>query len=77
MTEQQYNYINKCFNDLRKELKQEQATHLDLIKSLQKDVTNLKKGRNIPKEVYIFIIYVIVILSLLLISFKIMTSAIR
>lgn len=77
MTEQEYNYINKCFNELRKELKQEQSNQLDLIKGLRKDVTKLQQGRNIPKEVYIFIIYVIVILSLLLITFKVMTSAIR
>lgn len=72
MNEQQYDYINKCFNDLRKELKQEQATQLELIKSLQKDVTNLKKGRNIPKEVYIFIIYVLVIIGFMLMAFKLM-----
>lgn len=72
MSEQGYNYINKCFNDLKKELKQEQATQLELIKSLQKDVTNLKKGRNIPKEVYIFIIYVLVIIGFMLIAFKMM-----
>ena len=72
MNEQEYNYINKCFNELRKELKQEQGNQLDLIKSLQKEVLNLKKGRNIPKEVYIFIIYVIVIIGLMLMSFKIM-----
>lgn len=72
MNEQQYNYINKCFNDLRKELKQEQSTQLELIKSLQKDVTNLKKGRNIPTEVYIFIIYVLVIIGFMLMAFKMM-----
>ena len=72
MNEQQYDYINKCFNDLRKELKQEQATQLELIKSLQKDVSNLKKGRNIPKEVYIFIIYVLVIIGFMLMAFKMM-----
>lgn len=72
MNEQGYNYINKCFNELRKELKQEQATQLELIKSLQKDVTNLKKGRNIPKEVYIFIIYVLVIIGFMLMAFKLM-----
>lgn len=72
MNEQDYNYINKCFNDLRKEMKQEQATQLELIKSLQKDVTNLKKGRNIPKEVYIFIIYVLVIIGFMLMAFKLM-----
>lgn len=72
MNEQGYNYINKCFNDLKKELKQEQATQLELIKSLQKDVSNLKKGRNIPKEVYIFIIYVLVIIGFMLIAFKMM-----
>lgn len=72
MNEQVYNYINKCFNDLRKELKQEQATQLELIKSLQKDVTNLKKGRNIPKEVYIFIIYILVIIGFMLMAFKMM-----
>ena len=72
MNEQAYNYINKCFNELRKELKQEQSTQLELIKSLQKDVTNLKKGRNIPKEVYIFIIYVLVIIGFMLMAFKMM-----
>ena len=72
MNEQQYDYINKCFNDLRKELKQEQSTQLELIKSLQKDVTNLNKGRNIPKEVYIFIIYVLVIIGFMLMAFKMM-----
>ena len=72
MNEQQYDYINKCFNDLRKELKQEQATQLELIKSLQKEVTDLKKGRNIPKEVYIFIIYVLVIIGFMLMAFKMM-----
>ena len=72
MNEQQYDYINKCFNDLRKELKQEQAIQLELIKSLQKDVSNLKKGRNIPKEVYIFIIYVLVIIGFMLMAFKMM-----
>lgn len=72
MIEQEYDYINKCFNDLKKELKQEQATQLELIKSLQKDVSNLKKGRNIPKEVYIFIIYVIVIIGFMLMAFKMM-----
>ena len=72
MNEQQYDYINKCFNDLRKELKQEQSTQLELIKSLQKDVTDLKKGRNIPKEVYIFIIYVLVIIGFMLMAFKMM-----
>lgn len=76
MNEQQYDYINKCFNDLRKELKQEQATHLELIKSLQREVTTLKKTRNIPKEVYIFIIYIIVIIGLMLIAFKILTRGI-
>lgn len=76
MNEQGYNYINKCFNELRKELKQEQINHLDLIKSLQKEVSNLKKGRNIPKEVYIFIIFVIVIIGLMLLSFKILTRTI-
>lgn len=76
MNEQDYNYINKCFNDLRKELKQEQATHLELIKSLQREVTTLKKTRNIPKEVYIFIIYIIVIIGLMLIAFKILTRGI-
>ena len=72
MNEQVYNYINKCFNDLRKELKQEQSNQLELIKSLQKEVTNLKKGRNIPKEVYIFIIYVLVIIGFMLMAFKMM-----
>ena len=72
MNEQGYNYINKCFNELKKELKQEQATQIELIKSLQKDVSNLKKGRNIPKEVYIFIIYIIVIIGFMLIAFKMM-----
>lgn len=72
MNEQGYNYINKCFNDLKKELKQEQATQLELIKSLQKDVSNLKKTRNIPKEVYIFIIYIIVIIGFMLMAFKMM-----
>ena len=72
MNEQQYDYINKCFNGLRKELKQEQATQLELIKSLQKEVTDLKKGRNIPKEVYIFIIYVLVIIGFMLMAFKMM-----
>ena len=72
MNEQQYDYINKCFNELRKELKQEQSTQLELIKSLQKDVSNLKKGRNIPKEVYIFIIYVLVIIGFMLMAFKMM-----
>ena len=72
MNEQQYDYINKCFNDLRKELKQEQATQLELIKSLQKEVTDLKKGRNIPKDVYIFIIYVLVIIGFMLMAFKMM-----
>lgn len=72
MNEQQYDYINKCFNELRKELKQEQSTQLELIKSLQKDVSNLKKGRNIPKEVYIFIIYVLVIIGFMLMAFKLM-----
>ena len=72
MNEQQYDYINKCFNDLRKELKQEQSTQLELIKSLQKEVTDLKKGRNIPKEVYIFIIYVLVIIGFMLMAFKMM-----
>ena len=72
MNEQQYDYINKCFNELRKELKQEQSTQLELIKSLQKEVTNLKKGRNIPKEVYIFIIYVLVIIGFMLMAFKMM-----
>lgn len=72
MNEQQYDYINKCFNELRKELKQEQSTQLELIKSLQKDVSNLKKARNIPMEVYIFIIYIIVIIGFMLIAFKMM-----
>ena len=72
MNEQQYDYINKCFNDLKKELKQEQSTQLELIKSLQKEVTKLKKGRNIPKEVYIFIIYVMVIIGFMLMAFKMM-----
>lgn len=72
MNEQQYDYINKCFNELRKELKQEQSTQLELIKSLQKDVSNLKKGRNIPKEVYIFIIYILVIIGFMLMAFKLM-----
>ena len=72
MNEQQYDYIIKCFNDLKKEFKQEQATQLELIKSLQKDVTNLNKGRNIPKEVYIFIIYVLVIIGFMLMAFKMM-----
>lgn len=72
MNEQGYNYINKCFNDLKKELKQEQATQLELIKSLQKDVSNLKKGRNIPNEVYIFIIYILVIIGFMLMAFKLM-----
>lgn len=72
MNEQGYNYINKCFNDLKKELKQEQATQLELIKSVQKDLSNLKKGRNIPKEVYIFIIYIIVIIGFMLMAFKMM-----
>lgn len=72
MNEQGYNYINKCFNDLKKELKQEQATQLELIKSLQKDVSNLKKTRNIPMEVYIFIIYIIVIIGFMLMAFKLM-----
>lgn len=76
MNEQQYDYINKCFNELRKELKQEQATQLELIKSLQKDVSNLKKGRNIPKEVYLFIIYIIVIIGFMLIAFNILTRGI-
>ena len=72
MNEQQYDYINKCFNDLRKEVKQEQATQLELIKTLQQEVSKLKKGRNIPKEVYIFIIYVLVIIGFMLIAFKMM-----
>lgn len=72
MNEQSYNYINKCFNDLKKELKQEQATQLELIKSLQQEVTKLKKTRNIPKEVYIFIIYIIVIIGFMLMAFKMM-----
>lgn len=72
MNEQQYNYINKCFNELRKELKQEQSTQLELIKSLQKDVSNLKRGRNIPKEAYIFIIYILVIIGFMLMAFKMM-----
>lgn len=72
MNEQGYNYINKCFNDLKKELKQEQAAQLELIKSVQKDVSNLKRGRNIPKEVYIFIIYIIVIIGFMLMAFKMM-----
>ena len=76
MNEQGYDYINKCFNELKKELKQEQATQLELIKSLQKEVTNLKKGRNIPKEVYIFIIYIIVIIGFMLIAFKVLTRGI-
>lgn len=76
MNEQQYDYINKCFNELRKELKQEQNNQLDLIKGLRKDVTKLQQGRNIPKEVYIFIIYVLVILSMVIISYKLMTRAI-
>lgn len=72
MNEQQYDYINKCFNELRKELKQEQSTQLELIKSLQQEVTKLKKTRNIPKEIYIFIIYVIVIIGFMLMAFKMM-----
>lgn len=76
MNEQQYDYINKCFNELRKELKHEQNNQLDLIKGLRKDVTKLQQGRNIPKEVYIFIIYVLVILSMVIISYKLMTRAI-
>ena len=76
MNEQEYNYINKCFNELRKELKQEQNNQLDLIKGLRKDVTKLQEGRNIPKEVYIFIIFIIVIIGLMLLSFKILTRAI-
>ena len=44
----------------------------ELIKSLQKEVTNLKKTRNIPKEVYIFIIYVLVIIGFMLMAFKMM-----
>lgn len=72
MNEQQYDYINKCFNDLRKELKQEQTNQLDLIKGLRKDVTKLQQGRNIPKEVYIFIIYVLVIIGFMLMAFKLM-----
>ena len=76
MNEQEYNYINKCFNELRKELKQEQINQLDLIKGLRKDVTKLQQGHNIPKEAYIFIIYIIVILSMLIISYKLMTRGI-
>lgn len=76
MNEQGYNYINKCFNDLKKELKQEQSNQLELIKSLQQEVTKLKKTRNIPKEVYIFIIYVLVIIGFMVISFKILTRGI-
>lgn len=72
MNEQQYDYINKCFNDLRKELKQEQSTQLELIKSLQQEVTKLKKTRNIPKDVYIFIIYILVIIGFMLMAFKLM-----
>ena len=72
MNEQQYDYINKCFNELRKELTQEQRNQLDLIKGLRKDVTKLQQGHNIPKEVYIFILYIILIISLLIISYKIM-----
>lgn len=72
MNEQQYDYINKCFNELRKELKQEQSIQLELIKSLQQVVTKLKKTRNIPKEVYIFIIYVLVIIGFMLMAFKMM-----
>lgn len=72
MNEQQYDYINKCFNELRIELKHEQANQLDLIKALQQDVSKLKKGRNIPKEVYIFIIYVLVIIGFMLMAFKLM-----
>ena len=76
MNEQQYEYINKCFKELRQELKQEQINQLDLIKGLRKDVSKLQQGHNIPKEVYIFIIYIIVILSLVIISFKVMTRGI-
>ena len=76
MNEPGYDYINKCFNDLKKELKQEQSTQLELIKSLQKETTNLKKGRNIPNEVYIFIIYIIVIIGFMLIAFKVLTRGI-
>ena len=76
MNEQGYNYINKCFNELKKELKQEQSNQLELIKSLQQEVTKLKKTRNIPKEVYIFIIYVLVIIGFMVISFKILTRGI-
>lgn len=76
MNEQAYNYINKCFNDLKKELKQEQSNQLELIKTLQQEVTKLKKTRNIPKEVYIFIIYVLVIIGFMVISFKILTRGI-
>ena len=76
MNEQGYNYINKCFNDLKKELKQEQSNQLELIKTLQQEVTKLKKTRNIPKEVYIFIIYVLVIIGFMVISFKILTRGI-
>lgn len=76
MNEQEYNYINKCFNELRKELKQEQNNQLDLIKGLRKDVTKLQQGRSLPKEVYIFIIYVLVILGLVIISYKLMTRGI-
>lgn len=72
MNEQGYNYINKCFNELKKELKQEQSTQLELIKSLQQEVTKLKKTRNIPKEVYIFIIYILVIIGFMLMAFKMM-----
>ena len=76
MNENEYNYINKCFNELRKELKQEQINQLDLIKGLRKDVIKLQQGCNIPKEVYIFIIFVLVILSMVIISYKLMTRAI-
>lgn len=76
MNEQEYNYINKCFIELRKELKQEQNNQLDLIKGLRKDVTKLQQGRSLPKEVYIFIIYVLVILGLVIISYKLMTRGI-
>lgn len=72
MNEQEYNYINKCFNELRKELKQDQYNQLDLIKGLRKDVIKLQQGHNIPKEAYIFIVYIIVIISLLIISYKTM-----
>lgn len=76
MNEQQYNYINKCFNELRKELKQEQANQLDLIKGLRKDLNKVQQGRGLPKDVYIYGIYVLVLIALMLISFKILTRAI-